>query len=134
MQDLSAFHHCTSELLQHLGFAAPVPASGQEVISLTVEQRFNVHLGAIDHDNWFMLAELGECPPQSEETLQAQALRGNQLCGQAWQPVAALDAEHRLCCWLRLPCRGLDLPQLAAAFDALVARAEALLQTADAPR
>ena len=132
MPDLAAFHHCANELLQHLGFDAIVPASHQEVISLTVEQRFAVHLGAIDHDHWFMLAELSEHPLHDADPLLAQALRGNQLCGQAWQPVAALDAEQRLCCWLRLPCRGLDLPQLAAAFDALIARAEALLDGAAA--
>ncbi|WP_434630180.1 CesT family type III secretion system chaperone [Chromobacterium sp. CV08] len=124
MPDLSAFHRNAADLLRHLGFDAP-PADGRDLISLTVEQRFQLHLGAIDHDSWFMLAELGSPPASPEAAL--RALDGNRLAASPWQPVAALDDDGRLCCWLRLPGSGCDLPQLATAFDALIARAEALL-------
>ncbi|AUH52441.1 hypothetical protein CXB49_17380 [Chromobacterium sp. ATCC 53434] len=124
MPDLSAFHRNAAELLRHLGFSTP-PTDDRDLISLTVEQRFQVHLGGIDHDSWFMLAELDGPPASPEAAL--RALAGNQLAGAPCLPVAALDDNGRLCCWLRLPGSGCDLPQLAAAFDALIARAEALL-------
>ncbi|OQS49206.1 CesT family type III secretion system chaperone [Chromobacterium violaceum] len=132
MHDLTAFHHCAAELLRHLGFDAPQPAAGQEVVSLTVEQRFTLHLGAIDQDSWFMQADLGDALPSPSAALLERALRGNQIAARPWQPVAALDTEGRLGCWLRLPSHGVDLPMLAAALDALIAAAEDLLGQAEA--
>ncbi|AXE30634.1 hypothetical protein DK842_12405 [Chromobacterium phragmitis] len=130
MHDLAAFHRNAAELLRHLGFDAPALAAGQDTVSLTVEQRFTLHLGAIDQDRWFMQADLGDALPSPSAALLECALRGNQLSALPWQPVAALDEQGRLACWLRLPGHGLDLPQLAAALDALIALAEALLDHA----
>ncbi|TDR76704.1 CesT family type III secretion system chaperone [Paludibacterium purpuratum] len=130
MRDLSEFHRRASELLHHLGFDMPVPASDQDVISLAIDQRFTVHLGCIDDDHWFIQADLGIAVIDDPTTQLAWALRGNQLAASPWLPVAALDTNDHLVCWLRLPVQGNDLPTVVAAFDMLVASAERLLEPA----
>jgi hypothetical protein len=130
MHALSDFHHSASELLRHLGFELSPPGADQEVVSLTVDSRFDLHFGSIDADTWFMQADLGFTPPESAPTRLIQAMRANQLAAHPWQPVAALDDDNRLCCWLRLPAQGCDLPRMLTAFDALIACAEQLLNAA----
>ncbi|MBV8649799.1 CesT family type III secretion system chaperone, partial [Paludibacterium sp.] len=127
MHDLSAFHRCAIELLRHIGFDPPSPAADQDVISLTVEQRCMVHMGSLDATHWFMQAEIDGLVTENQGALLVQALRANQMTPSLRQPVVALDADNRLCCWLCLPLSGCDLPAQLSAFDALIACAEGLL-------
>jgi hypothetical protein len=127
MQDLPLFYLAVGELLHRLGFDASVLGAEQEVVSLEVEEGFSVHLGSIDHRNWFMLADLGGGHLPLDGPFYADVLRHNQLAAQRWLPIVALDAQDRLCCWLRLPLRNYDPASLTDAFDALIAMAKELL-------
>ncbi|MGQ5521998.1 CesT family type III secretion system chaperone [Chitinimonas sp. PSY-7] len=133
MSDLRSFHQAVGELLRHVGFSASDIAPDQEVISLTVDERFSVHFGYIDHASWFMLADLGVNTPEQSSKRYADFLRLNQIAGQRWQPVVALDVEDRLCCWLRIPLQSYDVPVLSEAFDTLMTTVETLLASNQAP-
>ncbi|STQ90196.1 CesT family type III secretion system chaperone [Iodobacter fluviatilis] len=131
MSYLQPFHQVVGELLSHLGFDIGAIHPEQEVISLTVEQQFTVHLAWVDQASWCLLAELGSSHPERDGLLYAQALRYNQMAAQRWQPVWALDPEDHLSCWLRLPLEGNELPTLIEAFDVLIQHAEQWLAVAD---
>jgi hypothetical protein len=123
--DTQDFHRVLSGLLQLLGWRDLPAAPGQDLFSLRTEGGYDIHFGLIDHEHWFMLADLG-VRDNGDDAL-TEALRCNQIAAARWQPVVALDAELRLCCWLCLPLSGCDRPALADAFDALIATAERLL-------
>ena len=133
MSDLQSFHQAVGKLLQHLGLSGIDLTSEQEVISLAVDERFSVHFGLIDHTCWFMLADLGINTPEQSSHCYADLLRLNQIGGQRWQPVVALDVEDRLCCWVRIPLQSYDVPVSSGAFDALMTTVEALLSRNQAP-
>lgn len=127
MQDLQVFHRVVRELMDRLGFADDGPKPGQDVITLSAQGHFDVHFGALDEHDWFMLAELHAHTAGNDLMLCTTALRYNRISTRRWQPTISLDDSGRLGCWLRLPLHGLSVATMAEAFDALVDTVDQLL-------
>ncbi|WP_052717692.1 CesT family type III secretion system chaperone [Chromobacterium vaccinii] len=129
MKDLSGFHDFAMALMAHIGFQGHVMLEDQEVMTLTLEQRFLIHFGCVDGERWFLLAELGECVSAQECALLLQALRHNQMTTLAWQPIASLNEKNCLCLHLILPGNKCDLSIVISAFDALLDSVKPLLHS-----
>jgi hypothetical protein len=124
MTNLPRFQQLVSELLQNIGFQLEQPPEDQDLFSLSVDDNFVLHLGLLDDNHWFALAELQEqVAPHAPLN---DWLRHNALSDQAQQPVIALDEENHPCCYLRLPLEGMNLPEVMETFNQMLAQADML--------
>jgi len=124
MHNVSQFQQLVSELLHNIGFELDPPPEDQDLFSLSVDDSFNLHLGLLDQDSWFALAELEE--PVAPNAPLADWLRHNAISDQAMQPVIALNEDNHPCCYLRLPLAGQGLPEIMDAFNLMLAHADML--------
>jgi hypothetical protein len=124
MPNLPRFHQRVAELLDSIGFAIDPPAEHQDLFSLSVDQAYALHLGMMNEEYWFILAELPD--PVSADAPLDDWLRVNALSDQPLRPVLALDEHNHPCCYLRLPVEGIDVPELLQAFNTMLAQADYL--------
>jgi len=124
MTNLPRFQQLVAELLNNIGFELDTPPAEQDLFSLAVDDAYTLHLGMMNADTWFILAELPN--PLAPHAPLSDWLRANALNDQPLQPVIALDEMDRPCCYLRLPLDGYGLPDLMAAFNATLAQADML--------
>ncbi|AJI94816.1 tir chaperone family protein [Yersinia ruckeri] len=118
-QDLQRFHTTITELLMIMGFESPDLNSNQTVITLTIDDLFQIDCCAIDQESWVVSANMGPVDHYSLPKLQSY-LRKNAPSDYIWQPTFAIDEDNRLLYWLRLPLNGIEIPMLLSIISAFI--------------
>nr|WP_256467846.1 type III secretion system chaperone [Yersinia ruckeri] len=118
-QDLQKFHTAITELLIIMGFEAPDLDRNQTVITLTIDDFFQIDCCAIDQESWVVSANLGPVERYSLPKLQSY-LRKNSPTDYIWQPTFSIDETNRLLYWLRLPLNGIEIPTLLSIITAFI--------------
>lgn len=124
MSNVLEFQGIVTELLAHIGLNIATVPVDQDLFSLSVDDSYTLHLGMMNDDIWFILAELNSAV--SADAPISDWLQRNRLNDQALQPVIALDNMARPCCYLRMQMSNHDLPEILNAFDATLACADYL--------